>query len=111
MQPSGLPFSRIRIARHHQPPAITTAEYQGHYRVAYAEPIYPPEANGVEGTVILDAVIGKDGRILSLAARSGDPVLVKAALDGVQQWAYRPMKGELSAGMRRDGRRSVRLLL
>ena len=52
----------------------------------------PPEANGVGGTVRLDAVIGTDGRVLSLVARSGNPVLVPATLDAVQQWVYRPLK-------------------
>src|SRR4051794_26215097 len=92
MQPRELPFSRICIARDHQPPAITIDEYQKHYRVAFAEPIYPTEANGVEGEVSLDAVIGKDGRILSVSVSSGDPVLAHAALAAVRQWAYRPLK-------------------
>ena len=91
MQPRELPFSRIRIARDHQPPATTVDEYQKHFRVAYAEPIYPADANGVEGEVSLDAVIGKDGRILSVNFRSGDPVLANAALAAVRQWAYRPL--------------------
>ena len=62
------------------------------FRVAYAEPIYPAEANGVEGEVSLEAVIGKDGRILSVGVRSGDPILANAALAAVRQWAYRPLK-------------------
>jgi len=92
MQPRELPFSRIRIARDHQPPATTVEEYQKHFRIAYAEPVYPAEANGAEGEVILDAVIGKDGSILSLAVRSGDPILADAALAAVRQWSYRPLK-------------------
>ena len=92
MQPRELPFSRIRIARDHQPPATTVDEYQRHFRIAYAEPIYPAEANGVEGEVSIDAVIGADGRILSVNFRSGDPVLADAALAAVRQWVYRPLK-------------------
>jgi TonB family protein len=60
--------------------------------VARVEPIYPAEANGVEGEVSLDAVIGKDGRILSLGVRSGDPVLANAALAAARQWTFRPLK-------------------
>jgi len=92
MQPRELPFSRIRIARHHQPPATTVEQYQKAFRIAYVEPIYPAQANGIEGEVGLDAVIGKDGQILSLAVRSGDPVLADAALAAVRQWSYRPLK-------------------
>jgi len=55
-------------------------------------PIYPALARSarVQGEVILQAVIGKDGRIENLHAVSGPPMLVKAALDAVQQWRYRP---------------------
>jgi TonB family protein len=92
MQPRELPFSRIRIARDHQPPATTVEEYQQHFRIAYTEPVYPPEANGVEGVVSLDAVIGNDGHVLSVDVRSGDPLLANAALAAVRQWSYRPLK-------------------
>jgi TonB family protein len=41
---------------------------------------------------VLKAVIGVDGRLLSLgaASASSDPELTKAALDAVQQWTYEP---------------------
>jgi protein TonB len=56
------------------------------------KPIYPrlAQAAGVQGEVILQAVIGKDGRIENLHTISGNPLLVKAAVDAVQQWRYRP---------------------
>lgn len=56
------------------------------------KPIYPriARAAGVHGEVILQAVIGKDGRIENLHAISGNPLLIQAALDAVQQWRYRP---------------------
>jgi len=56
------------------------------------KPVYPriAQAAGVQGEVVLQAVIGKDGRIENLHAISGNPLLVKAALDAVQQWRYRP---------------------
>ena len=91
MQPRELPFSRIRIARDHRPPATTVEQYQNRFRVAYAEPIYPAEANGTEGVVSLNAVIARDGRILSVNVQAGDPLLAGAALAAVRQWAYRPL--------------------
>jgi protein TonB len=56
------------------------------------KPVYPQLAleAGVQGEVVLQAVIGKDGRIQNLHAISGNPLLVKAALDAVRQWLYRP---------------------
>lgn len=62
------------------------------------DPVYPPEAksNRITGDVILQATIGKDGRIHNLRAVSGHPVLVEASIGAVQQWRYRPftLKGE-----------------
>jgi protein TonB len=56
------------------------------------KPVYPPLAKAarVHGTVRLQAVIGVDGHIRNLCLTSGPPLLVKAALDAVQQWRYRP---------------------
>jgi protein TonB len=56
------------------------------------KPIYPKIAQeaGVQGDVVLQAMIGKDGRIENLHALSGNPLLIKSALDAVQQWRYRP---------------------
>jgi TonB family protein len=55
-------------------------------------PIYPPaaQAAGIEGTVDLQAVIGKDGSVLGLHAlsRGVDADLVAAAMDAVRQWRY-----------------------
>jgi len=55
-------------------------------------PVYPPIArnSGVQGTVVLQAVIGKDGRIERLRALSGPDSLRQAAIDAVQQWRYKP---------------------
>jgi periplasmic protein TonB len=60
--------------------------------VSRIEPAYPALAVQTkrEGTVLLHAIISKDGRISSLDVLSGDPLLVKAALDAVRQWRYRP---------------------
>ena len=56
------------------------------------EPIYPHIAaiSGIQGQVRLHAIIGRDGRIQSLSAVSGHPLLVRAALEAVEQWRYRP---------------------
>lgn len=56
------------------------------------EPAYPHIAaiSGIQGQVRLHAIIGRDGRIQSLSAVSGHPLLVRAALEAVEQWRYRP---------------------
>jgi periplasmic protein TonB len=55
-------------------------------------PTYPPLARSarIQGTVILQAVIGKSGVIENLRLVSGHPMLVPAAIEAVRQWRYRP---------------------
>jgi protein TonB len=55
-------------------------------------PKYPPEAGraGIEGTVVLLAVIGKDGTVKDVRVEKGLPVLAQAAIEAVKQWRYRP---------------------
>jgi protein TonB len=55
-------------------------------------PVYPAiaKAAGVRGTVVMEAVISKAGRIESLHAVSGPAMLQRAALDAVAAARYRP---------------------
>jgi protein TonB len=55
-------------------------------------PKYPPEAGRarIEGTVVLLAVIGKDGSVEDVRVEKGLPVLAQAAIEAVRQWRYRP---------------------
>jgi protein TonB len=55
-------------------------------------PVYPPLARTarVQGSVLLAAVIGKDGTIQNLHVVSGHPLLQGAAMDAVRQWRYKP---------------------
>lgn len=61
-------------------------------------PAYPPDAKAahVQGTVILHAIIAKDGKVKELQWISGPPMLVGAAMDAVKRWRYKPclLKGE-----------------
>ena len=56
------------------------------------QPSYPPLARQarVQGTVVLHALIGKDGTIADLSVISGHPMLIQAAMDAVKQWRYKP---------------------
>ena len=55
-------------------------------------PAYPPLAMTarVQGTVVLQATIGKDGTVQDLKVLSGHPLLVHAAMDAVKTWRYQP---------------------
>jgi len=44
----------------------------------------------VQGQVVLRAMIRREGTIENLQVLSGHPMLVRAAVDAVRQWRYRP---------------------
>ncbi len=55
-------------------------------------PIYPILAKQarISGSVRLEGIIAKDGKIQHLRVISGHPLLIPAALDAVRQWVYSP---------------------
>jgi protein TonB len=56
------------------------------------KPNYPPLARQarIQGVVVLQALISKDGTIQNLRMISGHPMLAPAAIDAVKQWKYKP---------------------
>jgi len=56
------------------------------------QPNYPPLARQarIQGSVLLQAVISKEGAIENLRLISGHPMLAPAALEAVKQWRYKP---------------------
>ena len=79
--PSSPPPSRLRVSQ------LSPADL-----ISGPRPQYPAMARlaRIEGTVVLNAVIARDGSIQRLQALSGHPMLVSAAVDAVRQWRYRP---------------------
>lgn len=81
---NGAPPSRIRIGGNVQ---STKLEYK-------APVLYPPtaKADRVQGTVLLRAVISREGNVINLEQMNHmvDKRLVEAAMDGVKQWRYTP---------------------
>ena len=78
-------------------PAVVTPVRPGG-KVKYPEkirdvrPVYPQIAvtGGVEGTVIIEAIIGVDGRVKDARVLRSIPLLDRAALDAVNQWIFSP---------------------
>jgi len=62
--------------------------------IRQTRPVYPQELQdaGVEGSVIIRAIIGKDGTVLhpQVVNTAIDPRLAQAALDAVSHWLYQP---------------------
>jgi periplasmic protein TonB len=63
-------------------------------RVHYVAPIYPAVARAahIEGTVILEAVIGTDGSVQELRVLRPVPFLSDAALEAVREWLFTPTR-------------------
>jgi len=74
--------SRIRVGGNVQAAAL----------IRQVTPVYPPIAKTahISGTVVLHAIIAKDGTIEQLEYVSGPQMLMKNAMDAVKQWRYKP---------------------
>ncbi len=63
--------------------------------IKMVRPVYPAaaKAGGIQGSVILEAVIGTDGKLLSLRVMNSqiDPDLARSAVEAVNQWEYQPV--------------------
>jgi TonB family protein len=59
-------------------------------------PIYPPQAKakGISGTVVVEAVIGKQGDVLSARVIEGDKIFWDAALTAVKRWKFQPLTSQ-----------------
>ncbi len=60
--------------------------------ISQPQPIYPPIRKGEikSGTMILHAVISKQGDVEDLSVVSGASILVPATMDAVRKWKYKP---------------------
>ena len=62
--------------------------------LAPIRPVYPAiaRAAGVHGTVVVEAVISREGKIESLRVVSGPVMLQGAAIDAIREARYRPYR-------------------
>jgi periplasmic protein TonB len=60
--------------------------------VRQVKPTYPALAKQarIQGHVMLQAIINKQGRVENLRLLSGHPMLAPAAIEAVKQWQYKP---------------------
>lgn len=58
------------------------------------EPIYPAEARlqRIEGSVVMDVLVGEDGNVRDVEVTSGPPLLINAAKQAVKRWRYAPFQ-------------------
>lgn len=57
------------------------------------KPKYPESAKkaGIKGTVRLQIIVDRDGRVIEVKPLEGDPELAQAASDAVRQWRFKPV--------------------
>jgi len=74
-----------------QKPRISAGGAQG-LVIRPVAPLYPASARQahIEGTVVLQAVIGKDGNVQTVRVVSGHPMLIQAAVNAAKQWHFNP---------------------
>jgi TonB family protein len=73
------------------PLTVSASDMAGN-KISGPVPKYPVEAKKerIQGTVVLNAVISKDGNVEELTVESGPKELQQSALDAVRQWTYKP---------------------
>jgi TonB family protein len=80
--PPPLPSDTVKVGGGIRPPT----------KVVDVKAVYPAEAKdaGVQGVVILEVLIGKDGKVINAKVLRSIPLLDQAALDAVRQWEFTP---------------------
>ena len=70
---------------------VSSAE-MGKLLVKKVPPEYPEKARSqmIQGTVLLRAIVSKEGNVVDVSVISGDPDLSKAALKAAKKWKYHP---------------------
>ena len=73
-------------------PLVLPEETANALLVKKLQPTYPDQAlrAGIQGMVVLQAWIGKDGSVRDVKLVRGAFVLARAAVDAVKQWSYKP---------------------
>jgi len=73
-------------------PLKVASDIQSLRIVDQIKPSYPELAklSRTEGTVALNVLIGKDGKVSKVEILSGPPLLTRAAQEAVKQWKYKP---------------------
>jgi protein TonB len=61
-------------------------------KTKHVSPVYPPQAKseGIEGTVVMDVVIGTEGKVIQTDVTKSAPLFDEAAVAAVRQWEYTP---------------------
>jgi protein TonB len=86
------PQTSARSAKVTSGPVSVPSKVADEYLMLRVEPDYPESAREqhIQGPVVLDALVDKDGAVEKLSTVSGDQQLAAAATDAVKQWRFKP---------------------
>lgn len=89
----GLPDAPPPPPRAERPPVRTGGALQPPALIKRVPPVYPDVAINakIEGVVILEATVGRNGRVEDVRVLRGVPFLDRAAMEAVRQWQYEPL--------------------
>jgi protein TonB len=76
-----------------EPPVSVSEDVAQEHLLSRIEPDYPEYARTqrLQGTVILNVDVGKDGTVRSLSRAAGDSQLALLAAKAVRQWKFAPL--------------------
>jgi TonB family protein len=93
---SGLPNHATTgdVPRAQAPEAQVPAEEMQKLLVHRVDPEYPAAARQekVQGVIVLDVVVGRDGSVLETRALNGPDVLARAAMEALRWWKFEPYR-------------------
>jgi len=86
------PPSAVRSDDVRTPDLKISPEIANEYLTHRVEPEYPEAARvrGIQGPVVLDVIVGKDGEVQQVSSVQGDAKLAAAAADAIRQWRFQP---------------------
>src|SRR5215831_14401630 len=78
----------------HAGESVQVDEYP--HPVTTVPPVYPKRArqDGIEGTVVVEVLVGRDGRVHDARILKSIPILDDAAVAAVRQWIFRPAQSK-----------------
>ena len=91
MMPVSVPQTTPAIQQLSEPVAVSEEAVRA-LLIHTVDPAYPPEAlaQKLHGTVVLQAVVGRDGSVEDLKIVRGYFILGQAAIAAVKQWRFQP---------------------
>ncbi|MGC2401005.1 MAG: energy transducer TonB, partial [Acidobacteriaceae bacterium] len=77
-----------------QPQAHVPAEVMEKLVTHRVDPDYPAGARPahLQGVIVLDVVVGRDGKVAQVRALNGPEILAQAAIEAMRWWRFEPYR-------------------